>query len=56
MPNLKTLQEVLISLIRTIGEGAKETAKAGALLKVMLDQDIPIKPFLLQEVRFRELG
>jgi hypothetical protein len=53
MPHPKTLQEVLISLIRTMGDGVKETAKAGALLKVMLDQSITIKPYLLQEVRFR---
>jgi hypothetical protein len=56
MPPLQTLQEVLTSLIWTMGDGAKRTSEAGALLKVMLAQDIPIKPCLLQELRFEDSG
>lgn len=51
MPPTRTLKEVLISLIRTLGEGAKRTEEAGSLLKVMLAQDIAIQTFMLQEVR-----
>ncbi|GAQ82429.1 pentatricopeptide repeat-containing protein [Klebsormidium nitens] len=50
MPPPRTLQEVLISHIRSIGEGSKRTEEAGALLKVMLAQDIAIKTFMVQEV------